>query len=140
MTCQLYQPELSAYLDGELPATRAARLEAHLRVCPHCLGELTEINGISAYIRSASQELHVSQGFDQRILHAVGHYQTTGRHAKSRNYMRQLVIATIMLLSLLGLTQYFLLDRPPSSQPVRAEAARASVAPLLPSAPLADKE
>jgi len=48
MTCRVHEDELSAYLDGELPAARRARLEAHLRVCPHCQGELQELSGISA--------------------------------------------------------------------------------------------
>ena len=135
MTCQLYQQEeLSQYLDGELPATRAARLEAHLRVCPHCQGEMNELRGIAGYIRSASRELQVSRDFDRRVLRAVGYYQIAARQTRTRSYLRPLLLAAVSLLALLGLVQHFLTDQPPTSP--QLQPARASVAPALPSAPI----
>lgn len=131
MSCGLYQSELSEYLDGELPVVRKARLEAHLRVCPHCQGELQELSGISHYIRVASQELRVSQDFDQRVLRAMGSYQVAGRVLRRRSLLRPLVVAAVALLALLGMIQHFLLTgRPePAPQPALAGAVVAPGAP-----------
>ncbi len=134
MTCQLYENELSAYLDGELSATRAARLEAHLRVCPHCQGELNELSGISSYIRSASRELQVSQEFDQRVLRAVGYFQIAGRQRRQRSWLRPLVVVAMVLLALLSLVQHFLADRPAMPLP-QPQGARAVGVPIVPAAP-----
>lgn len=135
MTCQLYETELSAYLDGELSATRTVRLEAHLRVCPHCQGELNELSGISVYIRSASRELQVSQEFDQRVLRAVGYFQIASRQrSRQRSLLRPLVIVAMVLLALLSLVQHFLAGRPamPLPQPQAARAVAAPVGPVVP--------
>jgi anti-sigma factor RsiW len=139
VTCQLYENELSAYLDGELPATRAARLEAHLRVCPHCQGELNELSGISSYIRSASREIQVSREFDQRVLRAVGYFQIAGRQRRQRSWLRPLVIVAMALLALLSLVQHFLVDRPATPLP-QPQGARAVGAPIGPVAPVDGRE
>lgn len=141
MTCKLYQTELSEYLDGELPAARVARLEAHLRVCPHCQGELQELSGISGYIRAASLELRVSQDFDRRVLRAVATYQVAARVLRRRrSLLRPLVVAGIIFLGLLGALQRLLLSRPPVL-PLRApQAAAAAAAPAAPAPMGADRE
>jgi anti-sigma factor RsiW len=136
MTCRLYQTQLSSYLDGELPAARAARLEAHLRVCPHCASELNALRGISEYIRAASQELQVSQGFDQRVLRAVGYYQVSTRPRRARSLTRPLLVLAAILLGLLSLLRHFFLEpaRPPLPvpQPSASVAAPAPIAAPLP--------
>jgi anti-sigma factor RsiW len=138
VTCRLYQNELSAYMDGELPATRIARLESHLRVCPHCQGELQEMTGISTYIRAASHQLTVSQDFDQRVLRAVASYQVGTRvQRRQQSRLRPLVAVAIALLALLGMIQHFLFG-PPTAAPLPQPSAAAAVvtpagpAPALP--------
>ena len=138
MICQLYQSDLSPYLDGELPAVRAARLEAHLKVCPHCIGELNELSGIAGYIRSASRDLQVSREFDQRVLRAVGYYQIAGRQTRPRSYLRPLLLAGVTLLSLFGLLEHFLLRGPSVPLPY-TQGARAAVAPVGPVSPFPDQ-
>ncbi len=134
MICKVYENELSAYLDGELTAAQAARLEAHLRVCPHCQGELHELSGISGYIRAASQGLHVSQDFDQRVLRSVTTYQLTGRVPRARrSLLRPLLIAGLTLLAALGALQH-LLNRPPAAPLPLRQPAAAAVAPVAPTA------
>ncbi len=133
MISKLYEKELSAYLDGELTAAQAARLEAHLRVCPHCQGELQELSGISTYIRAASQGLRVSQDFDRRVLRTVATYQLAGRVQRSRrSLLRPLIVAGIALLGLLGALEHFL-TRPPLAPPLpRTQPSAAAVAPAAP--------
>ena len=131
MTCKTYQTELSAYLDGELPAARAARLEAHLRVCPHCQGELQELSGISRYIRAASQEARLSQHFDQRVLRSVTTYQLAQRTLRRRSLRRPIVIATVVLLTLLSLLWQFLRTLP-APAPTRMPQPSAAAAVAMP--------
>jgi anti-sigma factor RsiW len=136
MTCRVREHELSAYLDGELPAARRARLEAHLRVCPQCQGELQELSGISHYIRAASQQMRTSQDFDQRVLRAVTSFQVATRtQARRRSLVRPLVAIAIALLALLGMLQHFLFAPPP--QPALHPSAVGAVAPPMASAPAA---
>jgi anti-sigma factor RsiW len=42
---------MSAYLDGELPRRRRARLERHLRECPECRGVLGALQRMLALIK-----------------------------------------------------------------------------------------
>jgi len=135
VTCQLFEEQLSSYLDGELQAARAARLEAHLKTCPYCQAELRAMRGISAHIRAASTELQVSQDFDQRVLRTVGYLEVTGRIRKQRSFLRPLVLAAMTLLALLGMIWYCLW-RPPLL-PVPVPHGAAAVAPAAPqNAPL----
>ena len=46
--CQDIQPELSAYLDGELMPPQRAEVEAHLASCPRCQEELAELKTLAA--------------------------------------------------------------------------------------------
>lgn len=130
MTCQLFEEQLSSYVDGELPAARVARLEAHLKVCPHCQAELQDMRGISAYIRAASAELHVSQDFDQRVLRTVGYLEVTGRIRNQRSFLRPLVLVAMMLLAMLAMIRYYLWRPPPVPMPMPQGAA--AVAPAAP--------
>lgn len=45
-------PDLSAYLDGELPAADRARVEAHLATCESCAQRLRELRATAALIAS----------------------------------------------------------------------------------------
>lgn len=136
MTCQLYEQQLSSYLDGELPAARAARLEAHLEVCERCRAELTAMRSIAQHIRAASGEVKVSNDFDQRVLRAVGYYSITRGRAKRKVRAGPLAVAAVILLTLLGLIRHFLWEpfRPPVRSP---QPAAAGVAPAAVGAPLA---
>ena len=137
MICRLYERQLSEYLDGELPVTRAKRLEAHLRVCPHCRGELNAIIGIADHVRAASRGVQVSRDFDQRVLRAVGYYQVTGRHvAPRRSLVRPAVGVAVALAALLGLIWHYLAPPPtPQPQPAAAVVAPAPAAPAGPALP-----
>lgn len=137
MICRLHEKQLSSYLDGELPARRAARMEAHLRVCPRCRGELNAMIGIAEHIREASKGLQVSQDFDQRVLHAVGYLEVTGRQvAKQRSPFRTLLLVSIAALALLGALWQFVLAPPPAAPAAVAEPVAAQVAPAPPAAPV----
>lgn len=135
MTCRLFEKQLSSYLDGELPAARAARLEAHLRACPHCQAELDAMGGIAQHIRAASSSVEVSHDFDQRVLRTMGYWQVTGRRYGQATMLRPLLVVATILLALLGVIRHFLSEpvRMPAPQPVRPVVAPASPGgPVLP--------
>lgn len=46
MNCNRIQKRLSAYQDGELIAEDQARIRTHLKECPACRQELTELEGV----------------------------------------------------------------------------------------------
>lgn len=136
MTCRLFENQLSPYLDGELAATRASRLEAHLRACPHCQAELAAMRQVSSHIQAISGEIQPSRDFDRRVLRAAGYYQVTGRQARRRRALaRPLAAVIVMLLGLLTLARHYL--TPPPVQPLTpAPQAAAAVAPASPALPL----
>ena len=136
MTCRVYEEQLSSYLDGELPAARTARLEAHLKVCPHCQAELDALGGIATRLRAASSSLQVSHDFDRRVLRAFGYYQVTGWTRPTKSYLKPLVIAALFLLgALAGVWHFFTqpLGPPPVWQP---QPVMPVVAPAAPAAPI----
>ncbi len=46
--CQNIQPDLSAYVDGELAPSRRAEIEAHVASCPDCQRELAGLRALAA--------------------------------------------------------------------------------------------
>ena len=118
LACRLFQKDLSSYLDGELPAARALRLEAHLRLCQHCRNEISALQGINDHIRAASRNLTVSQDFDQRVLRAVGYYRVTTARRERRPLTKPLVILALILLALLGMIRHFFSRQQPLPLPV----------------------
>ncbi len=137
MNCRVTEQELSSYLDGELPQIRAARLAAHLRKCSHCQEELRAMSGIAGHIRAASHGIEASRDFDQRVLRAVGYYQTSGRYAR-RSFEKPLTIVALVLLGLLGLIRHFFAE--PVWPPVGArQPSAAIVAPAVPSPAFSDR-
>lgn len=134
MTCRLYEEQLSSYLDGELPAARMARLEAHLKTCPHCRAELDALGGIAGRLRMASSHLEVSHDFDRRVLRAFGYWHVTGWQKPARSYLRPLVLIAMFLLAALGAVWHFFTKplEPPLRQPLPAMSV---IAPARPAAP-----
>ncbi len=64
-------PDLLAYLDGELNAAEAARVEAHLATCPDCAAELAELrfvrDGLEATIPPALAGVSLSPTAADRV-------------------------------------------------------------------------
>jgi anti-sigma factor RsiW len=50
MTCERWEPLLSMYLDGELSASDASRLEGHLDACGSCREELASFRELSGML------------------------------------------------------------------------------------------
>ncbi len=138
MTCMLFERQFSSYLDGELPRARAARLEAHLRKCPHCRAELEAMGGIADHIRAASRELQVSHDFDRRVLRAMGYWQVTGRPIAEPKLLKPLLVVATVLLAMMGMVRYYLSQ--PYGPPAPVAQPAAAVAPAWPGGGIAPDE
>lgn len=60
--CDVIQPELSAYLDGELTPHRRELVEAHLALCPPCREALAELKTLATGVAALSK-LEAPPGF-----------------------------------------------------------------------------
>ena len=72
--CQDIQPDLSAYLDGELTPSQRAEIEAHVASCPRCQQELAGLRTLAAGV-AALPRLQPAPGFlaEVRRKIAQGH-------------------------------------------------------------------
>ena len=73
--CPKFEPDLSAWLDDELPAAERAALDAHLRGCEPCRGALAQIRGVSRALRrwdALETRYATSTGFRNRVYATIG--------------------------------------------------------------------
>jgi hypothetical protein len=52
--CRPVRRQLSAFHDGELPVGEQIAVQAHLRECPACAGELSEMDDLGSCLRAAA--------------------------------------------------------------------------------------
>lgn len=73
--CPRHEPELSAFIDGELGPAVHAEVESHLRVCAACRAAVAQLRGVSRALRRwDAQETRyaTSTGFRNRVLSKLG--------------------------------------------------------------------
>lgn len=73
--CTAFEPELSAWVDGELDPAARARLDAHLRSCDRCRSEVRDLRRVGDSLRRwDAHETRYAQstGFRNRVLSSVG--------------------------------------------------------------------
>ncbi len=69
--CEHFEPELSAFLDGELPAREHAAVGAHAQACPSCAAELQRLRAVGAVLRrwdAAETRYATTHAFRVRVL------------------------------------------------------------------------
>jgi anti-sigma factor RsiW len=71
VTHPVFEAQLDAYLDGELAATDAAELEAHLRDCPHCARVEQRRRALSAAVRDQMPRFRAPDTLRVRVRAAV---------------------------------------------------------------------
>lgn len=52
MSCEAFSADLSAWIDGELPAARAAEVEAHVAACASCTAQAAALRRADAALRA----------------------------------------------------------------------------------------
>jgi anti-sigma factor RsiW len=70
--------ELTAYLDGALPAADAAAIEAHLAACPACREERDRLASAIALLERLPAPPDASPGFEQRFYARLAAEQAKG--------------------------------------------------------------
>ena len=78
MDCERCLEQLSARLDGELPAGEAAELEAHLAQCPSCRALAQQLEQLHGDF-PALEELEAPAGFAQGVMDRVRTERPAGR-------------------------------------------------------------
>lgn len=67
MGCDLWQARLDAYVDGELPATEASELDAHLRACPLCAADTSRRTQWKRLTQLSGKRFSADAQFRRRI-------------------------------------------------------------------------
>ena len=78
MNCERCLEQLSARLDGELPAGEAAELEAHLARCPSCRALAQQLEQLHGDF-PALEELEAPAGFAQGVMDRIRTEKPAGR-------------------------------------------------------------
>ena len=101
MTHPVFEAQLDAYLDGELAATDAAELEAHLRACPHCARVEQRRRALSAAVRDQMPRFRAPDTLRVRVRAAVR--AETSQTAYHRPYpWRALAVAASLAVVAFG--------------------------------------
>jgi hypothetical protein len=69
--CDHFEPELSAFLDGELPATEHGAVGAHVEACAPCASELDRLRAVGVVLRRWDAEetrYATTHAFRSRVL------------------------------------------------------------------------
>lgn len=72
--CPRYEPDLSAYLDGETTPEQRAEIDTHLRLCAACRSAVLQLKGVSLVLRrwdAHETRYATTEGFRNRVLSRV---------------------------------------------------------------------
>jgi anti-sigma factor RsiW len=101
VTHPVFEAQLDAYLDGELAATEAAELEAHLRACPHCARVEQRRRALSTALRDQMPRFRAPDTLRARVRAAVR--AETNQTAYHRRYpWRALAVAASLAVVAFG--------------------------------------
>lgn len=73
--CPRYEPELSAYVDGETTPALRAEIDTHLRLCASCRAAVAQLRGVNLVLRrwdAHETRYATTEGFRNRVLTKVG--------------------------------------------------------------------
>ncbi|SIS49652.1 anti-sigma factor family protein [Alicyclobacillus vulcanalis] len=71
-SCEVVEPMLTAYLDGELAQDEKARVEAHLAACTHCSRLVEAMHQDERALASLAHMLAAPADMPMRVLAALG--------------------------------------------------------------------
>jgi len=121
-----WMERLSEYLDGELPATDRAALEAHLDTCNDCSAMLDDLRRVVDRAQLAEEYVprrDLWPGIASRIGATHASPRRTGR--KWSFSLPQLAAAAILLMTLSGGTVWLIRSLHPATGPIATMAAPA---------------
>ena len=100
MTHPAFEAQLDAYLDGELAASDAAELEAHLRACPDCARLERRRRAVSAAVRKHVLPFPAPDTLRARVRTALR--ADVNRTARRRSYWPGLGVAASLAVVAVG--------------------------------------
>lgn len=71
MNCELTQPYVPGYLDGELDLVRTIEMENHLKGCPTCAEELETLNALRAAVQRNALAYPAPSALRERIQNSL---------------------------------------------------------------------
>jgi anti-sigma factor RsiW len=137
MTCKECLENLGPYVDGELPADEAARVEEHLRDCADCAATHRQLVDTSSQLRSGLMRYEAPDVLKARIRASLGE---SGRDVGPRRvplpsrgrsgWARAVAAAAVVAIVSSGLTFAAMRDRASSS--VEQEVLASHIRSLMP--------
>ena len=109
MRCSKARKQLSAYLDGELQARRAAEVRAHLQSCERCTREAEQVRTVWRLLDHAEElepSRHFATRFWQRVRRAPAGQSAAPRQARRRFLPRWASALTAAAVALIALSLY----------------------------------
>ena len=135
LNCPLSEEQLTAFVDGELPAQQARHLARHIMACPQCSRALGRLSAADALLQlptavgdEAASEEHVaalSPGFWQRLKGRLDDVDqvinaTDGvSRPRQRSGLMRLAVAGIAIILAAVITQQLVLHSMSGVQPAR---------------------
>ena len=92
ISCQQFEEQIFAYIDGMLTAAESARFLAHAQSCPECMAALREAEAFEAGMHEMLAPIAPPADFAQRVMSALPEPKTTAKIVK---FPRRSVVATI---------------------------------------------
>ena len=132
MACEVWHKQLDLYLDGELAASEASALSAHVRECPACAGEMLERVQLKRSVQMAGKRYAASAEFRNKITKQVSQ-RSSGRDV--RKWQLVFVPVLALLIAAVLLSAYFERERA-GDRRVYSELADLHVATLASSTPV----
>lgn len=103
MACESWREMLDAYVDGELPTSKANAMAAHLRQCADCAADALQRLQLKRSVAVAGKRYAASAEFRQKMLQRVAPAQ---RQSGSRLWKFAVVPALLVLLLALAADFY----------------------------------
>jgi hypothetical protein len=142
MNCQEIENELSAYIDGELPAKLRSAVDEHLKTCVHCRRRVAEMRQLTAGIAALPKQ-QVPAEFLSAVRRKIARGEEPGpipwQEMLFRSLWLRVALGSAMFLGLVLLTTDFL--RPVWTRRADVKMAKAEAEPKksAPPAPYEDR-
>jgi anti-sigma factor RsiW len=109
MACDAWREKLDSYLDGELSASEAAALGAHLRTCTSCSSDALERVLLKRSVAAAGKRYEASSELRARIAKSAGAPEP--RAAASSGWLWKILVIPALLVAVVSIAVNFYTSR-----------------------------
>ncbi len=117
----LFLPKISSYLDKELSEAERLEMEAHLRACAECKGELESMQGLDRLIQELP-EVEPGPGFDSAFwkkVDALEYSRPARKGLFAAKWPSLLAAAAVVMIGIGSILYHSLLPKAPSIQEIQ---------------------